>query len=176
MDENQQYLSQLTSLMQATTQDMEHSITVWYKVVRECVHACTVNIFVRKQLVHKRFTMLTGIDRRHVLSIFVFFVFVRTGAGFSTKQWKRYLRSHRTRSLQVRYALWTTAEWHNLKFYVLPYCHLQTCNSVWLCETAWCGKLFLFYLKCALLPFKNWFSAVTSHIYFPSRIDLSVVP
>lgn len=40
LDENQRYLSQLTSLLQDATQEMEHSVMVWDTEVRECVHAC----------------------------------------------------------------------------------------------------------------------------------------
>uniref|UniRef100_A0A8P4G2Z4 Inhibitor of nuclear factor kappa-B kinase subunit alpha n=1 Tax=Dicentrarchus labrax TaxID=13489 RepID=A0A8P4G2Z4_DICLA len=39
LDENQRYLSQLTSLLQDATQEMEHSVMVRYTGVRECVHA-----------------------------------------------------------------------------------------------------------------------------------------
>lgn len=40
LDENQRYLSQLTSLLQDTAQDMEHSVMVWHTGMRECVGAC----------------------------------------------------------------------------------------------------------------------------------------
>ena len=40
LDENQRYLSQLTSLLQDATQEMEHSIMVWYTGVKKSVHAC----------------------------------------------------------------------------------------------------------------------------------------
>uniref|UniRef100_A0A4W6DVK7 Inhibitor of nuclear factor kappa-B kinase subunit alpha n=1 Tax=Lates calcarifer TaxID=8187 RepID=A0A4W6DVK7_LATCA len=39
LDENQRYLSQLTSLLQDATQEMEHSVMVWCTCVNECVHA-----------------------------------------------------------------------------------------------------------------------------------------
>lgn len=39
LDENQRFLSQLTSLLQDTTQEMEHSIMVCYTGVREGIPA-----------------------------------------------------------------------------------------------------------------------------------------
>ena len=39
LDDNQRYLSQLTSLLQDATQEMEHSVMVCYTGVREHVHA-----------------------------------------------------------------------------------------------------------------------------------------
>lgn len=53
LDENQRYLSQLTSLLQDATQEMEHSIMVWYAGVKKCVYAC-------KQIPEA--TMMTLID------------------------------------------------------------------------------------------------------------------
>lgn len=40
LDENQRYLSKLTSMLQDATQEMEHSVMVWYTGGRECVNAC----------------------------------------------------------------------------------------------------------------------------------------
>lgn len=40
LEENQRYLSQLTSLLQDATQDMENSVMVWYRGVRQCVCSC----------------------------------------------------------------------------------------------------------------------------------------
>ena len=38
LDENQRYLSQLTSLLQDTTQEMEHSVMVWYVAMLPLQH------------------------------------------------------------------------------------------------------------------------------------------